>query len=78
MGYKRGVYCFFPNFKLWIQKPIFNLFIEPLAPNKIVNTEQFFRPAMLADEYKETRQENAKLWKTVFEEDIFVVEECKR
>ena len=29
---------------------------------------------MLAEEYKETRQENAKLWKTVFEEDIFVVE----
>ena len=28
----------------------------------------------LADEYKETRQENANLWKTVFEEDIFVVE----
>ena len=29
---------------------------------------------MLSDEYQQTRRENANLWKTVFEEDIFVVE----
>ena len=29
---------------------------------------------MLSDEYQQTRLENTKLWRTVFEEDIFVVE----
>ena len=67
----------FPNLVLGVQKDhIFNLIIEPLAPNKIrEHIELYYSdPAMLAEEYKETRQENAKLWKTVFEEDIFVVE----
>ena len=67
----------FPNLVLGVQKDhIFNLIIEPLAPNKIrEHIELYYSdPAMLADEYKETRQENAKLWKNVFEEDIFVVE----
>ncbi len=67
----------FPNLILGVQKDhIFNLIIEPLAPNKIrEHIELYYSdPFLLADEYKETRQENAKLWKTVFEEDIFVVE----
>jgi phenylpropionate dioxygenase-like ring-hydroxylating dioxygenase large terminal subunit len=67
----------FPNLILGVQKDhIFNLIIEPLAPNKIREHIEIYYsdPALLADEYKETRQENAKLWKTVFEEDIFVVE----
>jgi len=67
----------FPNLVLGVQKDhIFNLIIEPLAPNKIrEHIELYYSdPVMLADEYKETRQENAKLWKNVFEEDIFVVE----
>ena len=67
----------FPNLILGVQKDhIFNLIIEPLSPNKIrEHIELYYSdPFLLADEYKETRQENAKLWKTVFEEDIFVVE----
>ena len=67
----------FPNLILGVQKDhIFNLIIEPLAPNKIREHIEIYYsdPSLLADEYKETRQENAKLWKTVFEEDIFVVE----
>ena len=67
----------FPNLVLGVQKDhIFNLIIEPLSPNKIrEHIELYYSdPAMLAVEYKETRQENAKLWKNVFEEDIFVVE----
>ena len=67
----------FPNLILGVQKDhIFNLIIEPLAPNRIREHIEIYYsdPALLADEYKETRQENAKLWKTVFEEDIFVVE----
>ena len=67
----------FPNLVLGVQKDhIFNLIIEPLAPNKIrEHIELYYSdPTMLADEYKETRRENAKLWKNVFEEDIFVVE----
>ncbi len=67
----------FPNLVLGVQKDhIFNLIIEPLAPNKIREHIQLYYsdPSMLADEYRETRQENAKLWKNVFEEDIFVVE----
>ena len=67
----------FPNLILGVQKDhIFNLIIEPLAPNKIREHIEIYYsdPFLIADEYKETRQENAKLWKTVFEEDIFVVE----
>ena len=67
----------FPNLVLGVQKDhIFNLIIEPLAPNKIrEHIELYYSDlAMLADDYRETRQENAKLWKNVFEEDIFVVE----
>ena len=67
----------FPNLILGVQKDhIFNLIIEPLAPNRIREHIEIYYsdPALLADEYKQTRQENAKLWKTVFEEDIFVVE----
>jgi len=67
----------FPNLILGVQKDhVFNLIIEPLAPNRIREHIEIYYsgPTLLADEYKETRQENAKLWKTVFEEDIFVVE----
>ncbi|MDB2635679.1 aromatic ring-hydroxylating dioxygenase subunit alpha [Alphaproteobacteria bacterium] len=67
----------FPNLILGVQKDhVFNLIIEPLGPSQIKeNIEIYYSdPSMLSDEYKQTRQENAKLWKTVFEEDIFVVE----
>ena len=67
----------FPNLILGVQKDhVFNLIIEPLTPNRIREHIEIYYsgPTLLADEYKETRQENAKLWKTVFEEDIFVVE----
>ena len=77
MGYQRWYIVLFPNLILGVQKDhVFNLIIEPLAPNRIREHIELYysNPAMLADEYQETRQENAKLWKTVFEEDIFVVE----
>tara|TARA_B100001063_G_scaffold40942_1_gene34776 strand:+ start:2015 stop:3175 length:1161 start_codon:yes stop_codon:yes gene_type:complete len=67
----------FPNLILGVQKDhVFNLIIEPLAPNQIKEHVEIYysEPSMLGDEYQQTRQENAKLWKTVFEEDIFVVE----
>jgi len=67
----------FPNLVLGVQKDhIFNLIIEPLSPNSIKEHIEIYYsdPSMLSDEYKKTRQENAHLWKTVFEEDIFVVE----
>ena len=67
----------FPNLVLGVQKDhIFNLIIEPLSPNSIREHIEIYYsdPSMLSDEYKKTRQENAHLWKTVFEEDIFVVE----
>lgn len=67
----------FPNLILGVQRDhIFNQIIEPLAPNKIrENVEIYYSDEkMLGNEYKATRIENAKLWKTVFEEDIFVVE----
>ena len=67
----------FPNLILGVQKDhVFNLIIEPLGPNQIKEHIEIYYsdPSMLSDEYQQTRQENAKLWKTVFEEDIFVVE----
>ena len=74
----KGEYiALFPNLILGVQKDhVFNLIIEPLAPNQIKEHVEIYysEPSMLGDEYQQTRQENAKLWKTVFEEDIFVVE----
>ena len=67
----------FPNLILGVQKDhVFNLIIEPLGPNQIKEHIEIYYsdPSMLSDKYQQTRQENAKLWKTVFEEDIFVVE----
>jgi phenylpropionate dioxygenase-like ring-hydroxylating dioxygenase large terminal subunit len=81
LGYEwdtKGEYIvLFPNLILGVQKDhVFSLIIEPLEVGKIrENIEIYYSdPSMLSDEYQETRQENAKLWKTVFEEDIFVVE----
>ena len=74
----KGEYiALFPNLILGVQKDhVFSLIIEPLGPDQITEHVEIYysEPAMLADEYQQTRQENAKLWKTVFEEDIFVVE----
>ena len=76
--YSKGEYIvLFPNLILGVQKDhVFNLIIEPLGPNQIKEHIEIYYsdPSMLSDEYQKTRQENAKLWKTVFEEDIFVVE----
>ena len=76
--YSKGEYIvLFPNLILGVQKDhVFNLIIEPLGPNQIKEHIEIYYsdPSMLSDEYQQTRQENAKLWKTVFEEDIFVVE----
>ena len=76
--HSKGEYIvLFPNLILGVQKDhVFNLIIEPLGPNQIKEHIEIYYsdPSMLSDEYQQTRQENAKLWKTVFEEDIFVVE----
>ena len=67
----------FPNLILGVQKDhVFSLIIEPLGVGNIrENIEIYYSdPSMLSDEYQQTRRENANLWKTVFEEDIFVVE----
>ena len=74
----KGEYiALFPNLILGVQKDhVFSLIIEPLGVGKIrENIEIYYSdPSMLSDEYQQTRRENANLWKTVFEEDIFVVE----
>ena len=67
----------FPNLILGVQKDhVFNLIIEPLGCDQIKEHVEIYysNPSMLSDEYQQTRLENSKLWRTVFEEDIFVVE----
>ena len=67
----------FPNLILGVQRDhVFNLIIEPTSPNSIKEHVEIYYSnlEMLSEEYLETRKENAELWKTVFEEDIFVVE----
>ena len=80
--HSKGEYIvLFPNLILGVQKDhVFNLIIEPLGPNQIKEHIEIYYsdPSMLSDEYQQTRQENAKLWKTVFEEDILLSRECKK
>ena len=67
----------FPNLILGVQKDhLFNLIIEPIATGQIKESIEIYYsdPEMLNENFKSTRLENANLWKTVFEEDIFVVE----
>ena len=67
----------FPNLILGVQKDhVFNLIIEPIGCDQIKEHVEIYYSdsSMLSDEYQQTRLENTKLWRTVFEEDIFVVE----
>ncbi|MDB2435318.1 aromatic ring-hydroxylating dioxygenase subunit alpha [Alphaproteobacteria bacterium] len=67
----------FPNLIMGVQRDhTFNQIIEPVSSEKIIEHTQIYYsdPKMLDQKYQSTRLENAHLWKTVFEEDIFVVE----
>ncbi|MEM6667449.1 MAG: SRPBCC family protein, partial [Pseudomonadota bacterium] len=67
----------YPNVLLGVHKDhTFAIIIEPVAPDRSVENIAIFyaKPDALDDEHIEMRAKNTALWKTVFEEDIIVVE----
>ncbi|WP_395334686.1 aromatic ring-hydroxylating dioxygenase subunit alpha [Novosphingobium sp. BL-8H] len=71
----------FPNVLLGVQRDhVFALVLQPLSLEKTVEHVELYyaeKPGE-SDEQDALRTENAKRWKVVFEEDIFVVEGMQR
>ena len=70
----------YPNVLLGIHRDhAFAIVLEPKEMAKTVeHIELYYRPEACGDAFLSLRQENAALWKTVFAEDIFVVEGMQR
>lgn len=67
----------YPNVLLGIHRDhTFAIVLEPLSTDQTVERVAFFYTNECAsnDGYKPLREKNAQFWKSVFEEDIFVVE----
>ncbi|MEM9204990.1 MAG: aromatic ring-hydroxylating dioxygenase subunit alpha [Pseudomonadota bacterium] len=71
----------YPNALLGVHKDhTFAIVIEPISPSKSVEHIALFYPdeAAAGDDHADLRATNTDLWKTVFKEDIFVVEGMQR
>ena len=71
----------YPNVLLGVHKDhSFAIVLEPRGPERTVEHVAIFYPhaEVLGEDWAEMRRANAALWKTVFEEDIFVVEGMQR
>ena len=71
----------YPNVLLGVHRDhLFSIVLEPVDhENTIERIELYYAPsAAESPEFSALRQHNAKLWKTVFSEDIFVVEGMQR
>ncbi|MGI9400046.1 MAG: RHO alpha subunit C-terminal catalytic domain-containing protein, partial [Rhizobiaceae bacterium] len=71
----------FPNTLLGVHKDhIFAMIVEPVENGKTCEHVSLFysSPAMTAPDMEELRVKNAKLWKSVFVEDISVVEAMQK
>ena len=67
----------YPNVLLGVQRDhCFAIVLEPRATDRTVEHIELYyaRPEHETPELEDLRAENAALWKTVFEEDVFVVE----
>ncbi|MGU9962157.1 MAG: aromatic ring-hydroxylating oxygenase subunit alpha [Candidatus Puniceispirillales bacterium WSBS_2018_MAG_OTU23] len=67
----------FPNLLLGIHRDhAYSIVIEPKAHGQMVEHVEIYYPteACLGDDYKDLRTKNTSLWKSIFEEDIGVVE----
>ena len=67
----------YPNVLLGVHRDhTFAIVLEPLAVDKTTERVALFYTADCAadDQYQSLREQNAQLWRGVFEEDIFVVE----
>ncbi|AHD03427.1 aromatic ring-hydroxylating oxygenase subunit alpha [Leisingera methylohalidivorans] len=67
----------YPNVLLGVQRDhAFAIILEPVSTESTVEHIELYYAKSSEDtpELEQLRDENAKLWKTVFEEDIFVVE----
>ena len=71
----------YPNVLLGVHRDhVFSIVLEPMDhENTIEHIELYYAsPAAASPKYSALRQRNAELWKTVFSEDIFVVEGMQR
>ncbi len=70
----------FPNVLFGVHRDhVFSIVIEPLATDhSIEHIELYYSQEAQSDDYADMRVQNAKLWKSVFEEDVFVVEGMQR
>ena len=71
----------YPNVLIGVHRDhFFGIVLEPVGTGHTVEHIELYYASDPAKtpEFDELRQENAKLWKTVFEEDIFVVEGMQR
>ncbi|MEM7296338.1 MAG: RHO alpha subunit C-terminal catalytic domain-containing protein, partial [Pseudomonadota bacterium] len=70
----------FPNVLLGVHRD--HAFAIVLEPKGLERTAEhialYYRPEAVGEEYAALRRENARLWKEVFTEDIFVVEGMQR
>ncbi|MEL6437240.1 MAG: aromatic ring-hydroxylating dioxygenase subunit alpha [Pseudomonadota bacterium] len=71
----------YPNLLLGVHRDhSFAIILQPRAPNRTTERVAIFyhQPEMLGADFADMRRENTALWKTVFEEDISVVEGMQR
>lgn len=67
----------FPNVLLGVHRDhSFAIILEPAGQDRTVEHVEIYyhQPEAVGDRYRNLRKKNAELWRTVFEEDIFVVE----
>ena len=72
---------YFPNVMIGFHRNQFYGFIvEPVAHDRSIEHVQIFYadPSVAGDEWREMRERNAKNWREIFDEDIFVVEGMQR
>ncbi len=71
----------YPNVLFGVHKDhVFSIVLQPISESKTCEHIDIYYASeeMVSDEWKEKRKANCKLWKDIFEEDIFVVEGMQR
>lgn len=72
---------FYPNVLFGVHRDhVFAIMLDPQGNGKTIERIEIYytSPAMCGDDMMDLREKNAEMWKSVFEEDIFVVEGMQR
>jgi choline monooxygenase len=73
--------AFYPNVLFGAHRDhVFAIMLDPQGNGKTIERIEIYytSPAMCGDDMMDLREKNAEMWKSVFEEDIFVVEGMQR